>query len=309
MSRLPNLFVVGSAKAGTTALYYYFKAHPQIYVPETIKETNYMAYFGGLPRPTGPGDIVAVSTSVTSLTEYEALYAQRNGETIAADVSPGYLFFPQSSGKIAELCPNAKIVIILRNPIESALSMFSMMYRLRREPCEPFVDAFQRSHERMAAGWAWNWNYQDYFLYSGQVARYLDLFPRSQIFIRRYEELKHTPEKFYHDLTAFLGVENLKLQEANDWVNMGARHWDRLRRTRRGKILLELARTAEKLLPPKVCKQLRIDALQQPGFHLSLEDRRMLAAHFRDDVCKLSKMLNWNLDDWLQCYHGSREAA
>ena len=59
MPGLPNLFVVGAAKAGTTALYHYFRAHPQIYVSATVKEANYMAYFGGLPDLHGPGDQAA----------------------------------------------------------------------------------------------------------------------------------------------------------------------------------------------------------------------------------------------------------
>ena len=52
-SDLPDLFVVGAAKSGTTALYHYFKVHPQVFVPASIKETNYMAFYNGLPRWQG----------------------------------------------------------------------------------------------------------------------------------------------------------------------------------------------------------------------------------------------------------------
>ena len=100
--------------------------------------------------------------------------------------------------------------MVLRNPVESTFSMFSMMYRDRRENCDSFAEAFHRRHERLAAGWEWAWNYRRLFIYSEQVARYLNLFPRSQFFIRRYEELKCTPEKFYRDLMEFMGVDYLK---------------------------------------------------------------------------------------------------
>src|SRR5262249_40545535 len=91
---------------------------------------------------------------------------------------------------IAQACPQAKIIMILRNPVECVLSMYSMMRRYQREPCEEIADAFRDSPRRMAAGWEWAWDYQNYFLYASQVARYLDLFPNTQNFyppLRRVE--------------------------------------------------------------------------------------------------------------------------
>ena len=88
---------------------------------------------------------------------------------VAADVSPAYLHRPPTAAKIAELCPRAKIVMVLRNPIEATFSMFSMMHRDRRENCDSFAEAFHRTHERLAAGWEWAWDYQGCFFYSDQV--------------------------------------------------------------------------------------------------------------------------------------------
>ena len=69
---LPNLFVVGAAaKSGTTALYHYFKLHPDAFVP-TVKEVNYMAFFDGLPPLAGPGDRdIVARRSVTNLDDYQ----------------------------------------------------------------------------------------------------------------------------------------------------------------------------------------------------------------------------------------------
>src|SRR5262245_53726556 len=127
---LPDVFVVGAAKSGTTALYEYFKSHPQVFVPEAIKETNYMAFSGGLPPLAGPGDKTALAgQSITTLDGYRKLYSSRSEGQLAADVSPAYLYYPHTAAKIAELCPRAKIVIILRNPVQCAFSMYSMMRR------------------------------------------------------------------------------------------------------------------------------------------------------------------------------------
>ena len=67
LQHLPNIFVVGAAKSGTTALYHYFKLHPEVFVP-TVKEVNYMAFFDGLPPLAGPGDRdIVARRSVTKL--------------------------------------------------------------------------------------------------------------------------------------------------------------------------------------------------------------------------------------------------
>src|SRR5262249_13344771 len=73
-ARLPNLFVVGPAKTGTTALYYYFKSHPQVYTAP-VKETNYMAFCDCVPPLAGPGDREKIGDkSTTTLEDYEALF-------------------------------------------------------------------------------------------------------------------------------------------------------------------------------------------------------------------------------------------
>ncbi|MEX2114401.1 MAG: sulfotransferase [Pirellulales bacterium] len=222
---LPDVFVVGAAKSGTTAIHQYFRAHPQVFVPGTIKETNYMAFFDGLPRLAGPRDAQVLEGSITNLAAYRALYAARSCEAAAVDVSPAYLYYPQAPAKIAELCPRAKIVIVLRNPAEAAFSMYAMMRRDRRERCGQFWRAFEQSSLRIAAGWEWAWDYQGCFRYAPQVARYLDRFPASQLFIRRYEELRDTPEQFYGALAQFLEISPIDLRQANrPWNVAPPRH-------------------------------------------------------------------------------------
>src|SRR5262249_22582992 len=116
-AQLPNLFVVGPAKTGTSALYHYLRVHPMVYTTP-IKETNYMSFCDGLPPLLGPGDQERIAAkSVLTLAAYRALYANRRDEPVAADVSPSYMHYPQAAAKIAELCPRAKIVIVLRNPV------------------------------------------------------------------------------------------------------------------------------------------------------------------------------------------------
>ena len=99
-------------------MYHYFSVHPQVLVPAAIKETNYMAFYEGMPPLAGPGDKYALAgKSITRFADYQTLYRQRRDELVAADDSPAYLYCPQAAEKIAELCPQAKIIIILRSPV------------------------------------------------------------------------------------------------------------------------------------------------------------------------------------------------
>lgn len=298
-SGLPDVFVVGAGKSGTTAIYHYFKTHPQSFVPATVKETNFMAFCDGLPPMGGPGDHISAQWSATKIEDYRTLYADRTSERIAVDVSPNYLFYPQAADKIASLCPNAKIVIVLRNPIECVFSLYSMLRREGRETCPTFREAFYRSHERIAAGWQAAWDYENYFRFSEQVARYLSRFPQRNLFIRRYELLKTDPQRFYGELCKFLEIEEIDTRQANRVVNTGATKRDMIRKRLLGRMLLRTARVAT-LVSPRAWKTALSHRLLAPAFVLSAEDRQMLVDHFSPDILALQDLLDWDLGAWLQ---------
>jgi hypothetical protein len=294
---LPNLFVVGAAKAGTTALYHYFRAHPQVFVPRELKETNYMAFQAGMPKLAGPKDKRYVGRSVTTLEAYQALYRERTSEPVVADVSPSYLYYPEVAGRIARLAPQAKIVIVLRNPVESAFSMYAMMRRDRREPCTKFAEAFHQSEQRIADGWEWAWDYKRGYEFSRQVSHYLERFPTSQLFISLYEHLHDNPEAFYADLTRFLNIDMIDLAGTNRRVNAAPRRGDRLKKSRAGSLLLRAGLAASRLVPSTIRDRLR-HTIDSPAHTLEAADRRMLVEHYRDDIARLAEMLKWDLSHW-----------
>jgi len=298
---LPSVFVVGAAKSGTTAIYHYFKAHAQVFVPDTVKETNYMAFYGGLPPLAGPGDQKAVAaTSVTRLPDYLRLFQGRATQQLAADVSPSYLYFPQAAQKIAQLCPRARIIMVLRNPVDAAFSMYSMMRRDRREPCRSFRAAYRRTPQRLGAGWQWFWDLPNGWMYSRQVAEYLKLFPRDQLFIRRYEDLKLRPHEFYEQLTQFLDIPPIDVAAANRTVNTSPRRGEMISKRRIGRIALRLGRAAGYFLPLSWRSAVRKQLLDPPAFVLGRQDRQMLVNHYRGDILQLAQMLSWDLSAWLQ---------
>src|SRR5262245_1217701 len=249
IGRLPNAFVVGPAKTGTTALYHYFRAHPQVYTAP-VKETNYMAFCDGMPPLAGPCDQESIGDkSTTTLESYAALWANWRGEPVAIDVSPSYMHYPRAATTIAQLCPAAKIVIVLRNPVECSFSMYAMKRRDNVETCLTFREAIARIDDRQAAGWDIGWDYLRSYLVSDAVARYAKLFPASQLFIRRYELLKREPERFYSELCAFLQIDSIDVQKANVKVNVAATRRDVLAHTGGGRRLMRLIKVASDILP------------------------------------------------------------
>ena len=299
VAALPEVFVVGAAKSGTTAIYRYFRAHPELFVSPTVKEANYMAFAGAWPPLGGPGDRRALANSAIEYAVYQDLFLGRAAGQLAADFSPAYLYHPAAAERIAGLCPQAKIVVVLRNPIEAAFSMFAMMRRDGREPCRGFWQAFELSAQRQQAGWEWAWNYQGCFRYGRQLSRYLTLFPSKQLWIRPYELLAQDPERFYADLTAFLGIRPIELAGANPRVNAAPTHRDMLARTRPGRLLVKAARAVRRVLPPAVCEPIA-RRMAAPALHLDAANRRRLAEVYRSEIFELERMLSWDLRAWLK---------
>jgi hypothetical protein len=298
---LPDVFVVGPAKTGTSALYEYFRAHPQVYTAP-IKETNYMAFCDGhLPPLAGPGDWETIGAkSTVTFTDYLALYANRRDQPIAVDVSPSYMHYPWAAAKIAELCPDAKIVVVLRNPVECSFSMYSMLRRDNRESCRTFREALECIEKRRAARWDVRWDYLRPYLISDAVARYLELFSSSQLFIRRYERFKRQPEQFYSELCDFLNIEPLEVSRANRKVNAGATRRDIMRGRSGGRWLLRAMDVCGIFLPASWRRSIQRKVFDVPGLELSPDERRILVDYYRADILKLAGLLSWDLSEWLK---------
>jgi hypothetical protein len=152
----------------------------------------------------------------------------------------------------------------------------------------------------MAAGWEWAWDYQQGFMLSQRVARYLKLFPAQQLFVRRYEELKNHPAAYYSDLCKFLGVSAIDLKKANLQVNLSPTRRDMIAKRKAGRWMLRSARVAGLLVPRSLKAALWQRTLGRPAFALGPDDQRWLIDHFADDINKTAQILSWDLSDWLK---------
>jgi Sulfotransferase family len=198
----PNLFVVGAQKAGTTALHEVLGRHPAVFMAAN-KEPR---HFGAGPEDARAGPRVP-HRDVRDVRGYLELFRPGRDRAYRGESSTLYLYSDRAAREIAARCPDARIVIVLREPVERAFSAwaFARMRGLEREA--DFERAIAQEPDRIARGWGPTWHYQRRGMYAGQVARYLEEFGRERVFVRSYDLLRAAPRRFYEELLTFLGLE------------------------------------------------------------------------------------------------------
>ncbi|MEJ2366788.1 MAG: sulfotransferase [Acidobacteriota bacterium] len=204
---LPGLIVIGAQKAGTTSLHYFLGQHPQL-CPSLTKEVHF--FDGGLER--------GVDTYAEGEAWYRAQFPLRrhvmNGG-LAYETTPLYIFNPLAPKRIAAMIPGAKIVAVLRNPVQRAVSHYFKARRRGRESL-PIMDAVKMEETRLAPALeqrdykhpAFIRNsYKRRGLYREQLERYLEHFPRRQILILDSNPLFQDPHKTLRRIFKFAGVD------------------------------------------------------------------------------------------------------
>jgi hypothetical protein len=202
----PTFFMVGAARAGTTSMYDYLRTHPQIYMPPTVagKEPS---FFCDLVPPW--------ATKYRDFESYLTLF-ERAGQRIAVgDGSTNYLVAPESAGRIRERFPHAKILMILRNPVARAHSLYRYICAWGFEDAPTFERGLAREAERLGnARFIKEWQllyhaflYYHSGLYAEQIARYFDAFPREQVHIVLFDDLRKDLLGTIQGIYRFLDVD------------------------------------------------------------------------------------------------------
>jgi len=290
---LPNFVIIGAAKAGTTALYWYLAEHPAVFM-SPVKETNYFAY--GLD---GAGRLLYGNPEVhrfpvKSLAEYEALFAGADRAAAIGEASPLYLECPQAAGRIRELIPGARIICSLRHPVDRAYSDYQMFLRRRGLRLDPARDLTPTSAwARPDSHWMQIGRYHE------QLARYFDAFPRAQIHVSLFDDLKRNALQTTQDVYRFVGVD------ASHAPNFAAPHavggMPASRLLERFFMNPVIRSAVEPWVPTRAAnwvRQLRSRNLRRAP-SLPAQLRRDLTRHFRDDIARTSELIGRNLDDWL----------
>tara|TARA_B110000285_G_C15024997_1_gene563674 strand:- start:137 stop:943 length:807 start_codon:yes stop_codon:yes gene_type:complete len=179
---LPSFVIIGAMKSGTSSLHNYLASHPDL-VPSTVKETDFF-------------------TTDSSFEKGRSWYEKKFKGTgkYAFEASPNYAkrhLFPNVSKRMHSLLPEAKLIFILRDPIERAVSHYIHNYSYGRE-MRPFSEAIREN----------NSNYILTSQYFFQLQGFLKYYPDEQIFLAQSEQLRENTTKIVNDVCSFLGITN-----------------------------------------------------------------------------------------------------
>jgi hypothetical protein len=183
---LPTFLIIGAQKAGTTSLHHYLAQHPDICMSRP-KETDFFK------RPDYQ----------TALPEYADCFAHDMESQVRGEASPWYSFYPfvpdDIPGRIASVLPEAKLIYLVRDPLERAIGAYWEMFASRDlEPLEQgFADPYDDANPYVCAS-----------RYAAQLERYLRRFPRSQILVVDSDDLRRNRRATLQTIFEFLAVED-----------------------------------------------------------------------------------------------------
>lgn len=201
MNRFPDFFIVGAPKCGTTALNDYLARHPDVFVPER-KEIH---FFGSDLTFTDPRP---------GRDAYLRLFEGRAGQKRAGEGSVWYLYSRNAAREIRELIPDARILILLRHPVDVMYSLHSQALYNGTEDLEDFAEALaaepeRRRGRRLPARFrnTMGFLYRDVVRFRDQVERYFDVFGRERTHVILFDDLKRNVAGVYREACAFLDVD------------------------------------------------------------------------------------------------------
>jgi hypothetical protein len=199
--RVPDFFIVGAPKCGTTAMYTYLRQHPQVFMP-FHKEP---LFFGAdLTHRYGR----------LSPAEYLALFRDARPDQQVGEASAWYLYSECAAGEIREASPDARIVVMLRNPIDVMYAQHSQLLFNRQEEIVDFGEALAAEEDRVEGRRLppgpirrENLFYRRMVRFADQLQRYFEAFGRERVHVIVHEELSADTPGEYARLLRFLGVD------------------------------------------------------------------------------------------------------
>ncbi len=190
----PNFFIVGAPKCGTTAMYEYLRQHPDIFMSE-VKEPHFFA-----SDTTGP------RAKLYNLDQYLALFAEAGNTRRIGEATPAYLISKKAAQEIKDFAPQAKIIIMLRSPVELVYSAYQHRRAVGRESAPSLREALKIDHNR-GENQPIALSYWKRTLFTEPVQRYFEVFGRDNVLVIIYDDFKHNTADVYQNTLKFLGVD------------------------------------------------------------------------------------------------------
>ena len=300
MGRFPEFIVIGAARSGTTALHSYLSQHPHIFMPAE-KEPNFFSFEGEDLKCVGPGADF-INNSITDLEKYQNIFAQVPESTTCGEASPLYLFVPKTAERIKHHIPQARLIVLLRNPIEQAYSHFLYATKQAVESEPDFVKALNLEEKRLSDGWQPLFGYSRFPRYAEQLERFFEHFPKDRMFIRTYEDFQEDPERILRELFGFIGVDPEFQPDMSNRPNAGG-----VPKNRAFQDFLMKSNPITRAIGYVVPQGLRL-AIRDKMSAMNLKEkegmpdeaRRILKDRLSDEIRALEKLIDRDLSAWLK---------
>ena len=300
---LPDFFIAGVPKAGTTALHSALARHPALFM-SPVKEPKFFLTDGAPPSEGGPGDAKTYREHVWRRSDYQALFDGAPVGTLKGESTPFYLYSRDAQRRISAMIPGARLIVVLRDPIERAHSNWTHMWSSGLDPVGDFLQACAQEEQRAAAGWADFWRYTGLGKYGGQLRHLYSVFPAEHVLVFRYHEVLADPVRILDRVCSFLGVQaglltELPRENVTVQPHPTARHAVVATARRAGAAL-------STLLPGHLGAGMtdRLEQMLQqdaaPRRPLTWEQREALIPWFEADIALLESVTGQDFSDWLK---------
>lgn len=282
----PNFFCAGTQKAATSTLADMLRLHPDVFVP-AIKELNFFA--------TAKYDHIGVSY-------LDDIYKGKDSYPVRGDFSPGSMYIDEAASRIIDTCgSDVKVLCILRNPIDRAISAWSMFCQ-RGDETLSLEEAFEYEQQYKGTRHACGQTYEGYFdrgLYVRQIKNMLNTFKHVQVIL--FEDFIRNNQEVMNDIYDFLEIERmdiplLKSNSRNTIKNKSLRKIYNVLAKKLGKSDLRNSRWFI-YIKDFILKKVKKDT-SSTNSEISPEFRNVLKNYYKDDIVKLEKLINQDLTEW-----------
>ncbi len=306
----PDLFIVGAAKTGTSSLYQYLIQHPDV-ARAVIKEPHFFATdidttkfskefsyhkVHDMDAAIQRGKIIH-SSFIRNEKDYLKLYAQANGK-LKIDSSVSNLYSKEAARNIYIKNPDAKIIIIIRQPVERAFSHFVMDLRSGYPLSRSFKEAVRNDFENTAKGWGISHLYVELSLYAEAILRYMDVFPQEQIQIIVYDDYRKNAKAILEQVCAFTSLSSFAFNTEKSHNTAALPRNFLTRWMNKNK---DLKRSISQIIPEHLRYRLRqvfYDTKNMPV--LTAEDYTALMPLFIYDIQRTEKITGLSLQHWFK---------
>jgi hypothetical protein len=303
--RLPDFFIVGQPKSGTTALYTMLRRHPHIFMPDNKEPWFFAEELRNRtpPRPAG---------TPTTLEQYAKLFEPASAEQRVGEATAFYLWSRRAASRIAEVQPDARIIAILREPASLLHSLHLQFVKTYVETENDFRKAIALEPERRQGRaiprytyWPDTLLYSEHVRYVEQLSRYDAVFPPEHMLVLLYDDFRRDNEATVRKVLRFLEIDDvspIQAMEVNPTVRVRSPRLHQLVHAvsvGAGPVSLAVKATVKTLTP----RRLRHDALLAAQNHVVFGEPRPpdesfmleLRRRFKGEVVALSEYLDRDL--------------